>query len=103
MSFVETIREVAKKRILFLPHALTQMNKPDRLITPNEVKKVVFSGEIIEDYPEDPRGHSCLLLAFGEGDRALHVVCAPKKEYLAIITAYLPSRADWSEDYKLRR
>ena len=94
---------MAQKQLLFLPHALAQMNKPDRLVTPAEVKEVVFSGEIIEDYPEDPRGHSCLMLGFGEGGRPIHVVCAPKRDYLAMITAYVPGDADWNSGYKTRR
>lgn len=56
------VRAAATRRILFLPHALKQMNAPDRLITPLEVRLVVFSGIIIEDYPEDVRGHSCHML-----------------------------------------
>jgi hypothetical protein len=66
------------------------MSRPERMITPGEVRTVVLSGDLIEDYPQDPRGHSCLLLDFGDNNRAVHVVCSPKDEYLAIITAYLP-------------
>jgi len=33
-----------------------------RMIRPCEVRKVVTQGSVIEDYPEDVRGHSCLLL-----------------------------------------
>lgn len=29
------------------------------------------------------------MLGYGEGDRALHIVCSPKDEYLAVITAYI--------------
>ena len=64
---------------------------------------MISGGEVIEDYPEDPRGHSCLLLGFSFEDRAIHVVCAPKLEYLAIITAYLPSPDEWDEDFRVRR
>lgn len=78
------------------------MSRPDRQITTSELHKVVDTGEVIEDYPEDVRGHSCLLLGFGEENRAIHIVCAPKDEYLAIITAYLPSAGEWSEDFKMR-
>ena len=70
------------------------------MITPREVESVVVTGEIIEDYPEDARGHSCLLLGQGAGGRSLHVVCAPKSEYLAVITAYTPDPAQWSPDFK---
>ena len=73
------------------------------MITPAEVEGIVISGEVIENYPEDPRGPSCLLLGKGEGGRLLHVVCSPKDEYLAIITAYLPDPEQWSADFRRRR
>ncbi len=91
-GIVQQIRQAAAIKILFLPHAVQQMSRPERLISAAEVRQVVDTGEVIEDYPEDPRGHSCLLLGEGTNHRLLHVVCAPKAEYLAIITAYLPSR-----------
>jgi len=102
-EFLALIRERAKQRILFLPHAIRQMSRPDRMITPDEVRQVLDTSEIIEDYPEDARGHSALLLGQGSGGRALHVVCSPKDEYLAIITAYLPEPDEWSEDFRVRR
>jgi hypothetical protein len=79
------------------------MSKPERLITPAEVRNVIDIGEIIEDYPEDSRGHSCLVLGAGESDRPIHVVCSPKEEYLAIITAYVPSEEEWELDFRLRK
>lgn len=60
-------------------------------------------GEIIEDYPEDARGHSCLLLGRGNAGRPLHVVCAPKAGYLAVITAYVPEAAEWMAGLAERR
>jgi hypothetical protein len=36
-------------------------------------------------------------------DRPLHVVCSPKKEYLAIITAYVPDVQEWENNYKKRK
>ena len=52
------IKIAASKRILYSIHALDEMNAESELITATEVKDVVYSGEIIEDYPEDKRGHS---------------------------------------------
>jgi hypothetical protein len=97
------VREAAAKRILFLPHALNQMNYPDRMISTAEVRNTVFHGEVIEEYPEDVRGHSCLLLGEGGDERPIHVVCAPKADYLAIITAYLPDPAKWEADWRTRK
>lgn len=89
--------------MLFLPHAVSQMARPDRMISPAEVRSAVMNGEVIEDYPEDARGYSCLILGSGEGARPIHVVCAPKQEYLAIITAYIPFADEWQKDFKVRR
>jgi len=73
------------------------------MISTNEVRTVMERGEVIEDYPEDARGHSCLLLGRGEQNRAIHIVCAPQEEYLVVITAYLPEGQDWSEDFRKRK
>jgi len=84
------VRAAAQQKILFLPHALRQMLRPDRIIRRTEVRRVITEGEATEEYPKDARGHSCLLLGFGDQGRPIHVVCAPREDYLAIITAYLP-------------
>jgi hypothetical protein len=73
------------------------------MISAGDVRAVIASGEVIEDYPEDARGHSCLILGVGSGARPIHVVCAPKEEYLAIITAYIPSTEEWDLTYRTRR
>ncbi|MBN1942181.1 MAG: DUF4258 domain-containing protein [Phycisphaerae bacterium] len=78
------------------------MLRPDRMIRRMEVCDVIAKGKVIEDYPGDVRGHSCLLLGFGDEKRPIHVVCAPKEEFLAIITTYLPDRTEWSEDFRTR-
>lgn len=97
------VRAAAGARILFLPHAVRQMGGPDRMIAPTEVRAVVEQGEVIEDYPDDPRGRSCLMLGYGDHGRPIHVVCAPRDDYLAIITAYLPDPAEWSAGFRFRR
>lgn len=102
VQMLEKVRSAAALRILFLPHAVRQMSRPDRMITTAEVRNVVENGVVIEDYPSDPRGPSCLLLGKGLGDRPIHVVCSPKPDFLAIITAYLPDQHEWSDDFSVR-
>ena len=92
----------ANKKILFLPHAIKQMSRPDRMIAAAEIREAVLFGEVIEEYPEDQRGESCLI-SHSKQNRVIHVVCAPKTEYLAIITAYVPAPNQWSSDFKVRR
>ena len=101
-KFIALIRSTAMRKIIYTPHALTQMSKPERLIRPEEIHAVLTNGEIIEDYPEDNRGHSCLMFGFGNDKRPIHVVCSPKDEYLAIITAYVPAPQQWTKDFRER-
>ena len=82
--------------------ASAKMARPDRMISTLEVRNVIEQGELIEDYPDDVRGQSCLLLGGGQGGRSIHVVCSPKVDFLAIITAYLPDQEDWSDDFRRR-
>lgn len=79
------------------------MTRPERMITPSEVRRIIEDGALVEDYPEDARGHSCLLHGRGSRQRDIHVVCSPKPDYLAIITAYLPSEDEWERDFRTRK
>ena len=101
-TILSLVRAAAAKRSLFLPHAIRQMSRPDRLITTSEIHRVIDDGEVIEDYPEDVRGHSCLILGKGFDNRPIHIVCSPKDEYLALITTYLPDEDEWSDDFRVR-
>ncbi len=102
-GFLKQIKETAKKRIIYTQHVLDEMNAEEEMITPEEVRKVVLEGEIIEDYPEDKRGHSCLMLGYSGKGRPIHMVCAPKDDYLGIITAYVPTLDKWENDFRTRK
>ncbi len=67
-----------------MPHAIKQISRPDRMITADEIREAILLGEIIEGYPEDQRGESCLIL-HAKQDRVKHVVCSPKTEYFELI------------------
>jgi hypothetical protein len=43
------------------------------------------------------------MLGYGDNTRPVHGVCAPKADYLAVITAYLPSPMHWASDWRTRR
>jgi hypothetical protein len=103
VEFIDKIRQSAEKKIIFTLHAVEEMNAEEEIITLQEVRAVVFNGEIIEDYPEDKRGHSCLMLGIPDNKRPIHVVCAPKEEFLAIITVYIPSLEKWEPGFRMRR
>lgn len=73
----------------------------DRLIERNlriaDVLVSILNGEIIETYPDDPRGYSCLILG-KKDDCFIHTVCGFKNDYLIIITVYIPEPPKWIDE-----
>lgn len=100
-----TIRRlVAEGRYAFSKHAERE-RQADMILT-RELEEALLTCGIIEDYPNDPRGHSCLVLGFS-GERPIHVVCSVKRdpEELFLITVYDPSKRpeEWMDNYRRRR
>lgn len=102
-EIIDLVHISAKKKILFLPHAVRQMSRAERMISTSEIRHLAEKGEVIEYYPEDVRGHSCLIIGFSGENRPIHVVCSPKEDYLAIITAYLPDPSQWEDNFRKRK
>jgi hypothetical protein len=48
----------ASKRILFLPHAIRQISRPEHMISTEEIWDAIFHGEIIEEYLDDVRARA---------------------------------------------
>ena len=65
-------------------------------ISIEEIEQVLLNGAILEEYPSDPRGPSCLVLGYGREGYPVHIVCGqtPSKR-LRLITVYLPSPPKW--------
>ena len=94
---MERVRRAAARRLLYLPHALRQMARPERMITSSEVRAVVELGELVEDYPM-MRAGTAVYCSVEWVSGVFMSFCAPKEEYLAIITAYIPSADEWEPD-----
>ena len=54
-----------------------------------QIEAAILGGEILEQYPDDGRGESCLLLGFSD-NIPIHVVCGWRGERIVIITVYVP-------------
>ena len=55
-------------------------------ITIYDLETAIHDGEILEDYPDDPRGPSCLILGFSQ-NLPIHIVCGYTEiKWLRIIT-----------------
>ena len=66
-----------------------------RGIDPLEVKEALLKGEIIEDYPKDRRGHSCLVYGKSLIGKDIHVLCGQAFDALWVITVYEPDPTEW--------
>ena len=74
-----------------------------RVISPEHIRDVILAGEIIEDYPEDKYGPSCLFYGVTQAGKILHVQCSLDPVW--IITVYDPTLEpdEWEENFKRRR
>ena len=73
------------------------------MIDIEDVRSAIISNdaEIVEGYPNDPRGPSCLVLGWTPGGTPLHVVVSYPPE-VAVITLYVPESNRWI-DFRSRR
>ena len=93
--------KVAANQFEFTRHALDQSIL--RGITVQDLREAIANGEVIEDYPKDKFGPSCLIFGMTKSDRAIHVQCSdPSREMIKIITLYEPDPEQWVDD-KVRR
>ena len=68
-------------------------------ISMDDLEAALLAGSLLERYPNDPRGPSCLVLGYGERNRPIHIVCGktPRGD-LRIITVYLPGSPKWKTE-----
>jgi len=102
MAILDGIRHKVGRGLYELSqHAADQAIK--RQITIDEVEQAIAAGEIIENYPDDKYGPSCLVLGFTRSERPLHVQCSyPSRALVKLITMYQPDPELWI-DLRVRR
>lgn len=86
--------------VVFSRHAITRMF--ERFISRSDVRRILETGEVIEEYPDDTPFPSCLVLGFVD-NRPLHVVVAVNGPTCHIVTVYAPDPTVWESDLKTRR
>lgn len=60
--------------------------------------------KIIEDYPNDPRGASCLIIGDVDSEIKIHVCIGISSQIPEVITAYIPSPERFhAPEFELRR
>ncbi len=102
-SFILEIRwKFAADQFEFSKHAVDQSIL--RLILLQEIREAIENGEVIEDYPDDKYGPSCLVCGFTRSQRPIHVHCSyPSRSIIKIITLYEPDIQRWDDNFTRRR
>jgi hypothetical protein len=103
MGLLGDIRaKIERREYEFSKHALDQ--SIIRQINVEEVEQAVSNrSEVIEDYPDDKYGPSCLILGFTGAERPLHLQCSyPTRPLIKIVTLYEPNPARWI-DLRIRK
>lgn len=98
----EIRRKFAEDQFEFSKHAVDQSIL--RQIRLQEIRAVIANGQIIENYPQDKYGPSCLILGLTEASRPIHIQCSyPTQSLIKIITMYEPDLNKWNENFTQRR
>ena len=102
MAIIDDIREkIADGQFEFSQHAVDQSIV--RHISVQELREAIAVGEVIEDYPDDKYGPSCLVFGVTLAVRPLHIQCSyPSRPVVKIITLYEPDSQRWV-DFRVRR
>ncbi|NCJ07585.1 DUF4258 domain-containing protein [Synechococcales cyanobacterium C] len=102
LEIKEIRRKIASNEFEFSKHAADQSIL--RQIRVHEIKEVIANGQLIEDYPTDKYGSSCLICGVTQVGRAIHVQCSyPTRPLIKIITVYEPDPERWNDNFTVRR
>ena len=95
-------QKIANDEFEFSKHAVDQSIL--RRIRVQEIREAIADGQIIENFPDDKYGPSCLILGFTAAQRPIHIQCShPTRPLIKIITLYEPAPQRWNDQFTQRR
>ena len=103
MDMLEEIQtKILGRQYEFSKHAVDQSIVRD--ISVAEMEGAISGRiEVVEDYPDDKYGPSCLILGFTKAGRPLHLQCSyPSRPLIKVITLYEPDPDLWV-DLRIRK
>jgi hypothetical protein len=103
MGMLEEIQaKILRREYEFSKHAVDQ--SVVRVISVAEVEEAIWGRiEVVEDYPDDKYGPSCLILGITKAGRPLHLQCSyPSRPVIKVVTLYEPDPDVWV-DFRIRK
>ena len=101
-DLLDRIRQTVRQgSCRFTLHGLREATADDLAVDAVWDAIISAEAEIIEDYPDNPRGPSCLILSWTPDRRPVHAVVS-YPPVVAVITVYVPDPDEWL-DYRFRR
>ncbi len=95
-------QRIREQRYEISVHAERERRNDGLLVSEIE-NSLLVHGELLEDYPDDPRGHSCLVLSFTASGQPIHTVWGfLPTGWIRLITVYVPE-LPWWVDPRTRR
>ena len=103
LTLIEEIRaKIASNLFELSKHATNQ--SITRNIRLHEIQAAFASGLVIEDYPDDKYGASCLISGITQENRPVHIHCSyPSRSLIKIVTVYEPDSLRWDDNFTKRR
>jgi len=91
MDIYDIRNKVFNNRFLLTEHTDEQRNNDN--LSVDDLVTAILSGEIVEEYFDDPRGPECLIRGLGQDKRETYLVVGyDDEENIVIITVYVRHR-----------
>ena len=104
----QAIKTLIQTRVQASQYRLSSHAESEReadQISLQEIEEALLSDtfQVIEDYPDNPRGASCLALGYTRAAKPIHIVCGISlPDVMIVITVYRPNAEEWI-DWRARR
>lgn len=103
-TFKRICELVVERNVRISEHGYDELAEDDLFV--HEILSGILNAQVIEDYPEFPKGPCVLVLQMDSFDNPIHVVWGIPKGYnspAVLVTAYRPDPEKWSDDYRERK
>jgi hypothetical protein len=100
-DFIDKIKKlIVKEEVRISEHGYDELSEDN--LTVIEIIEGITSVEVVEEYPDYPKGSCILVLQQDKAGKPVHVLWGIPKGFdkpAVLITAYRPDPQRWNEDY----